>query len=318
MNAGGVLGFDTSCYTTSCAVISLEGLVLASIRLPLEVALGERGLRQSEAVFKHLRQLPEALGQALAQSGQPSIQAVCVSGRPTARKGSYMPVFVAGLSFAQGIARALAVPCFETSHQQGHFAAARIGSHGVPEQHLGMHLSGGTTEIVRVDAHGIELMGATADISAGQLIDRIGVALGLPFPAGPEMEKLAGTAVPAGIYPAVVQHGVQCSFSGAEAQAMRDIAAGKPAGQIAAELYDCVARAALKMAKAAADKSGMWDLLVTGGVASSALLRGMLDSRARKRGLPLRLHFGLPQYAGDNAAGVAAIGLEKLKQFKEA
>lgn len=318
MIPGCVLGIDTSCYTTSCALAALHGQVLTSVRLPLAVALGERGLRQSEAVFQHIRQLPEALKQALDQSGHPPIAAVCASSAPTSREGSYMPVFLAGLSFARGIAQALGAPCYQTSHQQGHFAAAGIGLEALPERHLGFHLSGGTTEIVRIEGEAIEMLGASADISAGQLIDRVGVALGLPFPAGPALEKLACGAVPAGRYPASVKEGIRCSLSGAEAQALRDHASGMPAGIIAAELFDCVARVVLKMGIKAAAAAGLGDLLITGGVASSALLRRLLTDRVRKRGLPLKLHFGQAEYAGDNAAGVAAIGVKKFRQSKEA
>ncbi len=318
MKAGCVLGFDTSCYTTSCALVSLEGQVLVSVRLPLEVALGDRGLRQSEAVFKHLRQIPQAFRQALDQAGRPAVGAVCVSAAPTDRAGSYMPVFVAGLSFAQGIAQALDVPCFETSHQQGHFAAARIGLEGLGLPHLGLHLSGGTTEILRIDHESAVMLGGSADISAGQLIDRVGVALGLPFPAGPALEKLARACQPAGRYPAILKDEMSCSFSGAEAQAMRDIASGLPGEEIAAKVFDCVARVALKMGAAAAGRIGVNDLLITGGVASSSLLREMLIRRVTGRGMPISLHFGQAQYAGDNAAGVAAIGLEKLRKIKEA
>lgn len=312
--AGCVLGIDTSCYTTSCAAIRLDSQMLASVRLPLEVTSGNRGLRQSEAVFQHVRRLPEAVKLAMKGAGQLPVLALCASASPTGRVGSYMPVFTSGLAFARGIAEVLRVTCFETSHQQGHFAAARIGLAGLPAALLGMHLSGGTTEVVRMEEDSLQALGGSDDISAGQLIDRVGVALGLLFPAGPELEKLARTALPSGRYPAVVKEGIRCSFSGAEAQAMRDREAGLPAAEIAAEVFDCVARTALKIGEAAEKNTGLHDLLITGGVASSALLREMLISRAGRRRLTLRLFFGQAQYAGDNAAGVAAIGLTAFNQ----
>jgi len=316
VNTGAVLGIDTSCYTTSCAMVSKEHEVLASVRLPLKVDRGERGLRQSEAVFQHVRQLPLVLEQALGRANRPAILAVCASGAPTDREASYMPVFTTGLSYAQGIAQALGVPCFSTSHQLGHFAAAGIGLKALPAAHLGMHLSGGTTETVLIKESQSRLINATRDISAGQLIDRIGVAMGLSFPAGEALEKLVQACEARGRYPAVFKEDA-VSFSGVEAAALRDLAAGMPGPMIAAELFDCIARAALKMGLAAYEATGVDTLLITGGVASSALLRRLMKSRCLKRGLPLRLHFGQQQYAGDNAAGVAVIGLEKLNQALE-
>ncbi|MDD4080894.1 MAG: hypothetical protein PHP02_05725 [Eubacteriales bacterium] len=316
MNPEAVLGIDTSCYTTSCAIVSMDMKVLASIRLPLTVAFGEKGLRQSEAVFQHVRQLPDAIERALESSYRPGILAVSASEAPTHREGSYMPVFAAGLSFARSIAQALGVPCFTASHQQGHFAAARIGVEELPDTHLGMHLSGGTTEVVLIEGEGLLLLLGTNDISAGQLMDRVGVALGLPFPAGPEMERLAGLVDVQGRYSAIVREGT-CSFSGAEAAALRDVAEGLPAVNIAAEVYDCISRTALKMATSASKATGIKQLLVTGGVASSKLLRRLMETRAKKRGMPLQLYFGQAQYAGDNAAGLAMIGVEKLHKLQE-
>ena len=318
MSTEAILGIDTSCYTTSCALMRLDGQVLSSVRLPLEVAPGNRGLRQSEAVFQHVKQLPEALEKALAASEDIRIAAVCASATPTDRLGSYMPVFVAGLSFARGIAQALRVCCYHTSHQRGHFAAAGIGANDIPEPILGMHLSGGTTEVVRLSEEGLERLGGTTDISAGQLIDRVGVALGLPFPSGPALETMARGAEAEGWYPAIVKSGAGCSFSGAEAAALRDIAFGKPREAIAAEVFDCVARTVFKMGLAAAKASDCGDLLITGGVASSALLRRLMLERVSRRGNDLRLHFGQAQFAGDNAAGVAAIGVEYYKKEQEA
>jgi N6-L-threonylcarbamoyladenine synthase len=314
---GAVLGIDTSCYTTSCAVVALEGQVLSSVRIPLAVGRGERGLRQSEAVFQHVKQLPEALQKALTQSERPDIKAVCASAAPTGQANSYMPVFVSGWSFARGIAQALDVPCYATSHQQGHFAAARIGLKGLLGSYLGMHLSGGTTEVLRIAGEGVDVMGGTLDISAGQLIDRVGVALGFSFPAGPSLEKLAMGTKAEGRYPAVVKESVFCSFSGVEDAAMRDIASGMEAPLIAAELFDCVSRVALKMAVNAVDKTGYQSVLITGGVASSSLLKELLRDRIKKRRLSLTVHFGQAQYAADNAAGVAVIGLEEYRKHQE-
>ena len=313
-NREAILGIDTSCYTTSCAIASLDGQVLSNVRIPLVVTLGERGLRQSEAVFQHVKQLPQAIREAMSISGKPRIRAVCASGAPTHQAESYMPVFLAGLSFAKSIAEVMDVPCYVTSHQQGHFAAATIGLEDLPETHLGMHLSGGTTEIVHVSGESLTRLGGSLDISAGQLIDRVGVAMGLPFPAGPSLEKLACDVKTEGRYPAIVKHGVDCSLSGAEAAAFRDISSGLGKGVIAAEVFDCIARTVMKMAVAASENTGINEVLITGGVASSSLLKDVLGKRAKKRGMSINLLFGQAQYAADNAAGVAVIGLKHYQK----
>lgn len=312
-----VLGLDTSCYATSCALLSLEGKILADVRLKLEVKAGERGLRQSEAVFQHIRKLPEALTTAFGEAPEASLAAVCASAKPVEAPDSYMPVFQAGLSMARALAASHQVPCFETTHQAGHLAAARIGVSEIPEEHMAIHLSGGTTEILHVTAEGARSLGKTRDISAGQLLDRVGVRLGYSFPAGRRMDELARGHRPAQRYPAAVS-GTTVSFSGAEAAVLRDIEAGEYSeGQIASELFDLIARSLLRMTEAAAAESGARQVLVTGGVAASETLRENLANRMSKRLPWIKTDFSLPARAGDNAVGVAFIGLERLKAWKE-
>ena len=162
----------------------------------------------------------------------------------------------------------------------------------------------------------LTLLAGTRDLHAGQLIDRVGVALGLPFPAGPSLEKLAMTGAAQSLLPVSMEDG-DCHFSGAEARAMQWIQVGDmPAPQIAAEVFSLVERTVLRLLTAAADKTGVRDALLTGGVASSQLLRDQLCAINQKRRLGLRLPFGQRQYAGDNAAGVALIGRDRMMKEK--
>lgn len=312
-----VLGLDTSCYATSCALVSLGGRILADIRLKLEVKPGERGLRQSEAVFQHMRQLPDAVASAFAQAPGLTLSAVCASEKPVDAPGSYMPVFQAGAALAKSLSASHAVPCYLTTHQAGHLAAAGIGMAEPPPEYLAVHLSGGTTEILSVRAGGVRSLGRTRDISAGQLLDRIGVRLGFDFPAGNAMDQLAIGHAPAQRYPAAVS-GAEASFSGIEAAALRDVDAGQVGReQVAAELFDAISRSLLKMIGAASEKTGLRQVLVTGGVAASQTLRENLLRRMARQFPRLKTDFGLPQYTGDNAVGVALIGLQRAKQWKE-
>ena len=180
-----VLGIDTSCYTTSVAAANEKGVLCSNRRL-LPVAAGARGLRQSEAVFSHIRQLPELFENTMETvRSLGKVDAVCVSARPRDGEESYMPVFLSGLSFARVAAASLNVPLMETTHQRGHVRAALQDSGLKGDRYLAVHLSGGTTEVLLMQGNHLSLLAGTRDLHAGQLIDRIGVKMGLPFPAGP-------------------------------------------------------------------------------------------------------------------------------------
>ena len=306
------LGFDTSCYTTSVALADPAGAYVGK-RLLLPVGAGERGLRQSEAVFAHVRQLP-GLTEELLAGAHEKVGAVCASAAPRDGDDSYMPVFMVGVGFARSVAAALGTPFFETTHQRGHLRAARVDSGLTGDHYLALHLSGGTTDVLFVQGDSVEALGCSLDLHAGQLIDRVGVRLGLSFPAGPEMEKLAaGFEARADVPVCVDDSGLRCHLSGAEAQLMRMIDKGDEApGQIAAETYDVVARSVLRLLSAAGEKTGERNALLAGGVISSARLRFLLARRREKRRLPLSLYFGRPELSGDNAVGVALLGAERM------
>ena len=311
-----VLGIDTSCYTTSVAAADENG-VLASNRQLLPVQAGARGLRQSEAVFAHIRQLPALYEKTLAEIGGRCPDAVCVSAHPRDDETSYMPVFLSGLSFARVAAASFQAPLLTTTHQRGHVRAALEDSGLTASPYLALHLSGGTTEVLLMDREDrLTLLAGTRDLHAGQLIDRVGVALGLPFPAGPSLERLAMTGAAQSLLPVSMEDG-DCHFSGAEARAMQWIQAGDmPAPQIAAEVFSLVERTVLRLLSAAAEKTGVRDALLTGGVASSQLFRDQICAINQKRRLGLRLYFGQRQYAGDSAAGVALIGRDRMMKEK--
>ena len=308
-----VIGLDTSCYTTSAAAVTTDGRVVASCRKLLPVAAGERGLRQSEAVFIHVRQLPEMLEQLGSQLADCRVMAVCASARPRDEESSYMPVFHVGDAQARGLAAVLGVPCFASTHQRGHIAAAMVDSGAQPGDLLALHLSGGTTELLALKGDALTLMGGTLDLHAGQLVDRTGVALGLPFPAGPHLEALARQGQSEARLPASMEdHDLRCHFSGAEAQIQRWIAQGALSPEdTSMEVYDLLARTVARMLVAGAKRTGIRQALVAGGVASSALFRELLLKRVAQRDRHLRVCFGKPEYSGDNAVGAALIGALK-------
>lgn len=314
-----VVGLDTSCYTTSAAAVTVDGQVVASCRQLLPVKLGERGLRQSEGVFIHVRQLPGRLEELREFIRGDEIVAVCASSRPRDEEESYMPVFQVGDAQARGMAAMLGVPCFASTHQRGHVAAAMVDSGIAPGELLAVHLSGGTTELHSLRGEELTLLGGTLDLHAGQVVDRVGVALGLPFPAGPHLEKMALQGHAEARLPvSMAEGGLRCHLSGAESQAQRWIASGAISPEdTAMEIYDLLARTVARMILAGAAKTGIRQVLIAGGVASSALFRRLVTERIRKSDRGLRVCFGRPEYSGDNAVGAALIGARKYREMME-
>ena len=193
-----ILAFDTSNYTTSVAILTSHGDLLGNLKRPLSVKEGARGLRQSDAVFLHTVNIPELMRDAAPIISKGRIVAVGVSERPRNQEGSYMPCFLAGVSAAEAVSSALGVPLYRFSHQCGHIMAAIYSSGAfdvLDGDFMAFHISGGTTELVHVipqkHAFSAEIIGGTKDLNAGQVIDRIGVKMGLPFPAGSHVERLA-------------------------------------------------------------------------------------------------------------------------------
>ena len=305
------VGFDTSNYTTSAAITDTEGRVVANLKIPLPVKEGNRGLRQSDAVFEHVRNLPmlmEALRDALV--GYQPI-AVGVSAKPRQAEDSYMPCFLSGKAAANAFATAINCPIYEFSHQDGHVMAA-IYSSGKEEKllseekFLAFHVSGGTTELLLVRPQGngesfsIEHVGETLDINAGQAIDRVGVAMGLTFPAGPEMERLASEYK--GKLPkrrVCVREG-SCSLSGVENIAAKLISEGNDRTMVAAFVFDFVERTLADMCAYAIEKYGDMPVLFAGGVMSNRLMRKGLSAR-------FEAFFAEPEFSADNAAGISLL-----------
>ncbi len=312
-----VLGIDTSCYTTSVALAG-DGRVVASWRKLLTVKEGERGLRQSEGLFQHVNALPRMVEGLMKETGPVEIAAVCASSRPRDVDESYMPVFLAGVSLGKSVASILGVPFFETCHQKGHVRAAMVDSGIEKGEFIAMHLSGGTTETLFVDENlNISLLGGSDDLHAGQFVDRVGVKMGLSFPAGPHLEELAVKGTSRSLFKLSHKDG-HCSFSGAEAEAMRLIEKGEMSNEdIAVEVYNYLARAITWLLMDAFEKTNAKQALLAGGVASSRLLRKLVRERCRKKGVNQKICWAKPELSGDNACGVALIGEEMLLTTKE-
>lgn len=308
-----VLGLDTSNYTTSAAVFDgEEGRNQGRL---LEVRPGELGLRQSDALFQHVKHLPEVVEALLGEEGLGTVQAVGASTRPRAVEGSYMPCFLAGASQGQVLSQVLGVPFYAFSHQQGHLAAAAWSAGRLDlldRPFLAWHLSGGTTELLRVEPeeNGVavraEILGGTSDISAGQLIDRTGVLLGLPFPAGKGVEKLSRQAQKREYYKVKV-NGLTFSLSGMENKVRQMVQRGEEPAEIAWFAQETVCRVVQACTKAAMEQYPGLPVLCSGGVASNGRLKELLRQNCGAL-------FAQPQFSTDNAMGTAILTWRALER----
>lgn len=307
MNA--FLGLDTSNYTTSAAVCRADGTGRNASRL-LDVPEGGLGLRQSDALYQHVRRLPERIAELKEEGMLTDIAAVGASTAPRAVEGSYMPCFLAGSSQGQVLAQTLDVPFFACSHQQGHVAAA-AWSAGQLElldaPMLSWHLSGGTTELLLVhpvdEMPQMEILGGTEDISTGQLIDRTGKRLGVAFPAGKGLDALAQQSDSCEKFP-VKLRGCRFSLSGVENQVQKRIDAGMAPADVARFVLNTVADVVDRVTRAALREHPDLPVLCSGGVASNSLLRQKLDYAL----------FAKPQFSTDNAMGVAILTARAMER----
>jgi len=299
------LGLDTSNYTTSTALYdSASGEVIQQKKL-LPVAKGQLGLRQSDAVFHHVQQLPEMMT-ALFDGSRHHPEVIGVSTRPRPVEGSYMPCFEVGRGAAEQLSAVLGVPVKKYSHQEGHIAAAMYSS-GFKAQpgdkFLAYHLSGGTTEGVLVtrkdDGFDAELICGSLDLKAGQLIDRVAGMLGLPFPGGVYLEKLALECDEAIRCKPTIK-GLDCCLSGVENICQRLNSEGESHEYIARVCLEHIISAVTAMTEGVFGKCGELPVLFAGGVSSNVIMRERMQHR-------FGAFFAQPAFSCDNAAGVAIL-----------
>lgn len=301
-----ILGIDTSNYTTSIAVVEDNKCILDSRKL-LEVKIGERGLRQSEALFQHINNLPRLLNSIHVRN----IDGVSVSVKPRPLIKSYMPVFKGGESIARSLAYSMGIKIIETTHQEGHIEAATHSIDYSGDNFIAFHLSGGTTEVLKVSRgknYNIEIIGGTRDISAGQFIDRIGVAMGYPFPCGETLDAMAVKCYKSDFRIPSKVDGLNTNFSGVETLCLKYIKEGHNQEEIAFGVMLCIAKTLEKIINNLFNNYSL-PIIFMGGVACSQFLRSYLGSKFGDL-----LYFSKAKYASDNAVGVAYIGYKKLME----
>lgn len=298
------LGIDTSNYTTSTAAYIYEENRMISKRKLIPVKPGELGARQSDAVFHHVKQLPE-LVDSLFGSEPLEVEGIGVSTRPRPIDGSYMPCFEVGVTIASALSSALNVPLYRYSHQEGHIAAALYSSNTydlLGERFYAFHVSGGTTEAVLVtkkkNGFSAERICGSLDLKAGQVIDRTAKMLELPFPGGPMLEKLA-LECDEKIKCRPTMKGLDCCLSGVENRCKKLFDDGKEKSVIARTCIEYVRVSLAAMADGLLEKEKL-PLLFAGGVMSNSIIRRSFEER-------YGAHFAAPEYSSDNACGIALL-----------
>ncbi len=301
------LGIDTSNYTTSVAIYDDEEKKVIHRKKLLPVKPGERGIRQSDAVFHHTQQIAELMDDLLSTPYE--ISAVAVSDRPRWVPGSYMPCFTVGSSVGLSVAKALNVPLYRVSHQEGHIVAALYSASAmslIGKEFIAFHVSGGTTEAVLVSPDdrspvACTLLASSSDLKAGQAIDRVGVMLGMQFPCGPALEQCAlgssGSLGSSKIRVPVVDGNP--SLSGVENQCKLMIEKGALAADVAAYCLQFVGSALSSMVSYVSSLYPSLPIVFSGGVMSNAYLQSVLQSP--------NSYFATPEFSADNAAGVAIL-----------
>lgn len=307
MSIGIYFGIDTSNYTTSAAAVTVAGEVFCAKRL-LSVPEGARGMRQSDALFCHTRDLSEIIEEVLGgvrrTHGSYSLLGVAASDKPRPVEGSYMPCFLAGVSAAKAAAALAGVPLRLFSHQEGHIEAARYGAfcEGRSFSEKGFyafHLSGGTTEFLRVEetecGYRATLLAEALDLTCGQLIDRCGVKLGLPFPAGKALECLAEQSDKHYRIRIPKKDG-GINLSGFENKFDQMLAKGEKPQDLARFVFDVTEAAVRALLEFKAEDA---PVLFSGGVTGSHLLKDALSGEKH--------FFAPPAYTADNAIGTALL-----------
>lgn len=301
------LGLDTSNYTTSAALFDADSESVFQSKHLLPVKPGELGLRQSDAVFHHVKQLPQIIqGLNIPISGI-KLSGVGVSNRPRNIDGSYMPCFLVGETAAQTVSALNGIPIYRTSHQVGHIIAAlyscqRLNLICSDKPFLAFHVSGGTTDCLQISPDKDEVIkvheiATSLDIKAGQLIDRAGLMLGLKFPCGIELEKLAMESEKKYKFNIKLKDGC-CCLSGIENRCRDMLENGEKSCDIALYVLRYIEAVIHKMTEYSLEKYGDMPVVYAGGVMSDMLIRESLSR-------DFDAYFSEPCFSCDNAAGTA-------------
>jgi tRNA N6-adenosine threonylcarbamoyltransferase len=300
-----ILALETSCDDTCAAVLDPEGGVSSSVISSQGIHDRYGGVVPEVASRHHLELVNLAVGDALSQAG---ISLEDVSRVAVTQGPGLVGALLVGIATAKGIAGARELPLTPVDHLQGHVAASFMAPHGLEPPFLCLIASGGHTLLARVERHdGFEVLGQTLDDAAGEAFDKGARMLGLPYPGGPALERLAADGDPEAFAFPTAQGvaGLDFSFAGVKTALlyrMRELGeeAGERRADLAASYQDAIVRALVDRVERALEQTGLPALAIGGGVAAN----GPLRERVEALGVPV----AIPERAlcTDNAAMIGA------------
>lgn len=299
-----ILGIDTSAYTTSIALVDADNnKVLADERKVLEVEKGQKGLRQQEAVFQHLKNFPEIFKNI--NYNLSNVKIVSVSSKPRNEENSYMPVFTVGQNYGKVIAHSLNCKLLEYSHQENHIAASLINDYKDVDNVLAVHVSGGTTEFIsaKKSIKGFEtkILGGTKDITFGQLIDRMGILMDFPFPCGMHMENYLKGKSFEEIKPPSISGDAYINLSGMENYYTNlYINQKKSKEAIIYSLFKYIAHCTIHILHNLSDNK-FETIIISGGIASNSYIRNFIENSINNH----KILFPTIRNSSDNGVGLA-------------
>lgn len=302
------IGIDTSNYTTSVSLYDTLSGSCVNKRKLLKVRDGEIGVRQNEAVFLHINQINVLIDEVIKSLDSPP-SAIGVSKSPRDEEGSYMPCFTVGVSVASILSSVYKIPYYTFSHQSGHIASALYSKNRLDllkdkRQFIAFHVSGGTTEALIVDHDKDNIIKSSIaakslDLKAGQLIDRVGNMLGLKFPSGPDLEKLA-LEYKDEVKVKPFLNGCDCSLSGVENLCKKMLDNNEKKPKIARFCIEYILKSLDLMCKKLMLNYHGVPILFAGGVMSNSIIRNSLENK-------YNAVFSKPEFSSDNAVGLAVL-----------
>jgi N6-L-threonylcarbamoyladenine synthase len=321
-----VLAIESSCDETAVAVLDAAGGLLAhEVFSQIDLHRVYGGVVPELASRDHVARLLPMLERVLAAAGSRQVEQADGAGAAsvapvdgvafTAGPG-LIGALLTGAALGRSLAYAWGVPAIGVHHLEGHLLAPTLEPEPPPLPHLALLVSGGHTMLIEVDGVGrYRLLGETRDDAAGEAFDKSAKLLGLPYPGGPQLAKLAeagradALALPR---PMLDRPGLEFSFSGLKTAVRLAVQADTPlpAADIAASVQAAIVDTLVGKALRALDETGHTSLVVTGGVSANRRLRESLDAGARRRGV--RVYYPRLEFCTDNAAMIAVAGLARL------
>jgi len=303
------LGIDTSAYTTSIGVVDRDFNIILNLKKVLKVKKDTRGLRQQEAVFQHINNIPALMDIVKDNINIKDIISVGYTDKPRNIEGSYMPVFNVSKSYGSFLSSVLGLKSFCFSHQEGHIEAGLYNNHIEDKKFIVVHISGGTTEILLTERNQeryiTSIIGGTKDISAGKLIDRVGVSMGLGFPSGEILDLISAKGNLISQIPISFTNN-WINFSGPETFFLRSISEKTYKYEdIAKSVLKCIERSLEGvLTNILKEHEDINKIIIVGGVASNNYLRENLELKKNSNS---KIYFSSPNLSTDNGVGIALL-----------